>query len=173
MRGIGIRLDFSEIGERARAGWAEFRARSIFFQLKTLVLLSYGAIVAVTILWAPPPSAAKNQIGANILVLEGDMVVGRYFVIQNESRSHWKNVTFSIDQGFSVARDLVPAGDKVTLYVKDFHKKIVRNRRGREIAKTIAAPADLPVTNLRIACSEGEALEPLLEKPKSAGAAKP
>ncbi len=147
--------------ERARNLWTRFRARSIFFQLKTLVLITYGVVVAGTILWAPPSSGAKNQIGASILVLPGDPVVGRYFVIQNDSRRHWKAVIFTIDEGYSVQRDLVRAGEKVTLYVKDFRKKVVRKRRGREIPKTVSAPVEARITELRIECSEGVAVEPL------------
>ena len=92
------------------------------------------------------------------------MVVGRYFVIQNESRTHWQNVTFELDDGYMVKRDIVAAGDKVTLYVKDFHKKVVRTRRGRQIPKTTAAPTNLPITRLRIECQQGEAVEPLTAK---------
>jgi len=120
------------------------------------------------VLWAPPSSAAKNQIGARILVLEGDMVVGRYFVIQNESRAHWRGVTFEIDDGYTVMRELVAAGDKITLYVKDFHKKVIRTRRGRSIPKTVTAPVDLHVTRIKITCSEGVAVEPL--EPQTMGA---
>jgi len=158
---MDVRAKLREARERLRERWLDFRARSVYFQIKTLVLLVYGAIVAVTILWAPPESAAKNQIGAHILVLEGDMVVGRYFIIQNESRSHWQNVTFEIDGGYTATRDLVAAGDKVTLYVKDFHKKVVRTRRGRAIPKSEAAPVDQAVTKLRVVCNVGEAVEPL------------
>ncbi|MBI3180359.1 MAG: hypothetical protein HYZ27_11900 [Deltaproteobacteria bacterium] len=151
----------NKLKERARNLWTRFRARSVYFQLKTLVLLAYGVVVATTILWAPPSSGAKNQIGATILVLPGDPVVGRYFVIQNDSRSHWKAVTFTIDNGYTVRRDLVRAGEKVTLYVKDFRKKVVRVRRGRQIPKTVSAPVEARVTELRIECSEGLAVEPL------------
>ena len=163
----------AELRERVKDRWLEFRARSVYFQLRVLVLLCYGAIVAVTILWAPPSTAAKNQIGARILVLEGDMVVGRCFVVQNESRGHWQNVTFEVDDGFTVTRDLVAAGDKVTLYVKDFHKKVIRTRRGRSIPKTVTAPADMKVTRLKIKCSEGEALEPIPTTPGAKMAASP
>ncbi|MBI5507107.1 MAG: hypothetical protein HY903_00010 [Deltaproteobacteria bacterium] len=152
---------FKALSERARERWLGFRARSVYFQLKILVLALYGVAVAATILWAPEASHAKNQIGARILVLEGDVVVGRYFIIQNESRRHWQNVTFELDDGYTVTRDLVAAGDKETLYVKDFHKKVVRTRRGRTITKTVAAPVDLNVTRLKVSCSEGEAVEPV------------
>jgi len=151
----------SNIKGRLTDRWAVFRAQSVYFQLKTLVLLLYGTVVAVTLLWAPPKSVAKNNIGANILVLEGDLVVGRYFIVQNDSRSHWRNVTFEIDAGYTVLVDLVPAGDKVTLYVKDFRKKVIRTRRGREIAKSVPAPADTLVTFLRVSTSEGDALQPI------------
>ncbi len=162
--GVAPRLVVSaaDLSQRLRDRWLEFRARSIYFQLKALVLILYGAIVAVTLVWAPPPSAAKNQIGARIMVLEGDIVVGRYLVIENQSRSHWQAVRITIDDDFVLERDLVAAGEKLTLFVKDFKKRVVRKRRGREIPKTISAPAALVPTFLRIECSEGVAYQPLV-----------
>lgn len=127
-------------------------------------MLSYGLIVAFTIPFAKPPSLSTNEIGAKILVLPGDFVVGNYFIIHNETNVHWKSVTFEIDQGYKVYRDLVQAGEKVTLYVKDFKKKVVRTRRGKKIPKTISAPIDLPLSELRIECSEGLVVEPLADK---------
>jgi hypothetical protein len=154
-------VNAAELRERVRDRWHEFRARSIYFQLKVLVLVCYGVLVAGTLLWAPPSSAAKNQIGASILVLEGDMVVGRYIVVENQSRTHWKGVRFSIDDGYTVDRDLVQAGEKVTLYVRDFKKKVIRKRRGREIPRTVAAPPDMVPTGITVECSEGMAFQPL------------
>jgi hypothetical protein len=154
----------AELSRRARDWWLEFRARSVYFQLKALVLVLYGLVVAVTLIWAPPPSQAKNQIGASILVLEGDMVVGRYFIIENQSRNHWQAVRFEIDGGYVVHRDLVAAGEKVTLYVKDFKKKVIYRRRGREIPKTVSAPIDMPLARLSVTCSEGTAITQIDEQ---------
>ena len=92
-------------------------------------------------------------------------MVGRYLVIQNESRKHWLNVKFTIDQGFAAERDLVQAGEKVTLFVKDFKKKSFRTRRGKKIPKMNSAPIDIGLTELRVECSEGEAVEPLVLRP--------
>ena len=66
-------------------------------------------------------------------------------------------------EGYKVYRDLIQAGEKVTLYVKDFKKKVVRTRRGKKIPKTISAPIDLPLSELKIECSEGLVIEPLAD----------
>lgn len=143
--------------KRSREEWEDFQSHSIYFRLKALVVVVYGVIVFATIVWAPPRSLARNQIGATILVLEGDIVVGRYFIVENGSRSHWQNVRFEIDGGYVVERDLVRAGEKVTLYVKDFKRTEVRTRRGKEIPKRVPAPVDLPITALTVHTSEGVA----------------
>ncbi|OGQ86663.1 MAG: hypothetical protein A2289_25850 [Deltaproteobacteria bacterium RIFOXYA12_FULL_58_15] len=159
-------MNFETIKGRVRDKWSEFRARSIYFQLKALILASYGAVVAITLLWAPPSTLAKNQIGAGIMALEGDDIVGRSFIVENQSRNHWSNVRFEIDGGYTVELDMVQAGDKVTLYAKDFTKKVIRKRRGREIPKTVSAPVDAVITNLQIECSEGLAVEPVVNQPQ-------
>lgn len=141
--------------------WREFRSRSVYFQLKALLLASYVAVVALTLLWAPPSSHAKNQIGARVVVLEGDIVVGPYFIIENESGAHWREVRFEIDDAYAVERDLVTAGEKVTLFIKDFGKTVVRRRRGRDIPLRVRAPVDLPLSQLSIRCSEGGLVEPI------------
>lgn len=138
--------------------WAEFRARSVYFQLKVLVALLYGGVIAATLLFAPPTSKAKNQIGARIEVLEGDAVVGRYFVVYNEGRDHWYEVRLDIGDGFVVERPLVRAGEQLTLFVKDFKKRVVRKRRGREIPQVMSAPVDRPIGTLTVTTRDGEAI---------------
>ncbi len=143
--------------EALRERWGDFRATSIYFQLKTLVLLTYVGLVAVTV-FVVPLGEAGNDIGARIIVLDGDMVVGRYFVITNESRSHWRDVRVEIDGGYAVERDLVPAGSQLELFSTSFKKKEMRKRRGREIAKWVKAPLDIPLSELRVVTGSGEAV---------------
>jgi hypothetical protein len=138
------------------------------------VLVSYAGIVGATMAWVLLfPSGLRagqtNEIGASILTFPGDPVVGRYFIITNQSRDHWKDVRFEIDDGFAIEMMLLPAGEKVTLYVKDFKKKVMRRRRGKEIPKTVRARVDMELTELRLTCSEGEAVEPLVEREKTLG----
>lgn len=137
--------------------WAEFRARSVYFQLKVLVALLYGGVIAATLLFVPPTSQAKNQIGARIEVLEGDAVVGRYFVVYNEGRDHWYDVRLDIGDGFVVERPLVRAGEQLTLFVKDFKKRVVKQRRGREIPQVMSAPVDRAIEALTVTTRDGEA----------------
>lgn len=143
--------------ESFRESWGDFRATSIYFQLKTLVLLLYVGLVAITV-FVVPLGEASNDIGARIIVLDGDMVVGRYFVITNASRSHWRDVRVEIDGGYAVERDLVPAGGQLELFSSSFKKKEMRRRRDREIAKWVKAPLDAPLTELRVSTESGEAV---------------
>jgi hypothetical protein len=171
---LAIELSASEISGRVWSRWLAFRARSAYFQLKTLVLVCYAAVVGATVAWVllfpgGLQAGKKNQIGASILTFPGDPVVGRYFVIENQSGSHWKQVRFEIDGGYGVEMELLPAGEKVTLYVRDFKKRVIRRRRGREIPKTVRARVDRDFTELRVTCSEGEAVEPLAPPEKSLG----
>ncbi len=105
---------------------------------------AYLCIVVATVAVAAPADEKTNQVGARIMSLEGDMVVGRYFVVTNESRSHWYDVIFEIDGGYSIHKDLVHAGEKVTLFLKDFHREETIDRHGTPVTRKVAAPLDLP-----------------------------
>lgn len=152
-----LRALFVSVRATAAEWWAEFRARSVYFQLKVLVALLYGCVIAATLLFVPPTSQAKNQIGARIEVLEGDVVVGRYFVVYNEGRDHWYEVRLDIGDGFVVERPLVRAGEQLTLFVKDFKKRVVKQRRGREIPQVMSAPVDRAIETLTVTTRDGEA----------------
>lgn len=158
-------MTFADFKDWLQDRWSVFRAHSIHYQLKALLLTAYLSSVVATVIVAPPSSAAENQIGARIMVLDGDAVVGNYFIVKNESRDHWKGVTFSVGDGFTVKYDLVRASEKVTIYLRDFKKKVIRRRRGRDIPKIISAPADMELTMLSIECSEGVAIEPVAAEP--------
>ncbi|MEM6274546.1 MAG: hypothetical protein AAF735_04825 [Myxococcota bacterium] len=104
-----------------------------------------------------PLGGADNVLGARITVLDGDMVVGRYFVIANESRSHWRNVRVEIDGGYSVSEELVPSGSNLELFSTSFRREEMRRRRGRDIARMVRAPLDAPLTKIRVMTQDGEA----------------
>jgi len=160
-----VKAQWRATRERLRERWSSFRARSRYFQLRVLVMAAYALIVVLTALWAPPSSMERNDIGARILALSGDAVVGPYLIIENKSRDHWQHVSFAIDQGYIAERELVQAGEKVTLFVKDFHKVVMRTRRGRQIPKKVAAPVDLPLSKLVVTTTAGQAIAALaLEK---------
>lgn len=144
------------------ARWEEFRARSVYFQLKALVLAVYVGLVVATVVFVPIGGSAANDLGARIVVLDGDFIVGRYFVIHNESRMHWRNVTITVDDGFAVERDLVQAGDKLTLYAQDFKKTVVRKRRGREIPKLMSLPIERELSTITVRADEGSATGEIL-----------
>lgn len=147
----------------AKERWGDFRATSIYFQLRTLVLVAYCGIVGFTVLYLPL-DGIHNPIGARVTVLDGDMVVGRYFIIANEGEEHWHNVTVELDGGFRFEQELVAAGTRLELFSTTFRKKEMRRRRGREIAKWVNAPPDAPLTSVRILTSGGEALEQIPER---------
>ncbi|MEM6734406.1 MAG: hypothetical protein AAF658_22770, partial [Myxococcota bacterium] len=121
---------------------------------------AYVGLVASTVMFVPL-GGTGNDIGARIVVLDGDIVVGRYFVITNESRAHWKDVRVEIDGGFMIERDLVPAGTNLELFSTSFRKQEMRMRRGREIPKWVRAPLDAKLSELKVVTSEGDAVAPI------------
>lgn len=117
-------MSASTTSDQARAGWRAFRAHSVFFQLKVLVLAVYAVVVVATLLFVlAPRRAGPNDLAARVTVLPGDPIMGRYFVIQNTSRSDWLGVRFEITGGYQTRRDVVLAGEKVTLYLHDFTRQ--------------------------------------------------
>ena len=141
--------------ERMEALWQRFQQLTIYGQAKVLVVAAYLCIVVATVAVAAPADDKTNQVGARIMSLEGDMVVGRYFVVTNESRSHWYDVTFEIDGGYTVAKPIVQAGEKVTLFLKDFHREETIDRHGTTVTRKVAAPLDLPVRTLIVRTRDG------------------
>jgi hypothetical protein len=136
-----------------------FRHLSIYGQIKVLVLGFYVFLCMATVVVAAPADDKTNQIEARIMVLEGDMVVGRYFVVQNEGRAHWYDVTFEIDGGFHVKRDLVHAGEKVTLFLKDFQREEATERFGKTVTKRQTAPVDMQVSAITVRTRDGKTRE--------------
>jgi hypothetical protein len=140
--------------------WAEallerFRHLSIYGQLKVIAVGVYVFLCMATVVVAAPADEKTNQIEARIMVLEGDMVVGRYFVVQNEGRAHWYDVVFEIDGGFQVKRELVHAGEKVTLFLKDFQREDTTTRPGKSLVKRQSAPVDMQVNFLTVHTRDG------------------
>ena len=82
---------------------------------------------------AAPADVKTNAIDARIMILEGDMVVGRYFVITNDSRAHWYDVQITIDGGYAMHKDIVRAGERLTLFLKDFSRDEERNGTTRKV----------------------------------------
>ena len=156
---------------RAVALWRSFRRRSIYVQLRVALLAGYAAVVLATVAWVASSGVGHNDLGARFLVLEGDPIVGPYFIVANESGEHWRDVVFEIDEGYRIERPLVAAGEKLTLFVKDFHKSVLRRRRGKEIPLAVPAPVDLPVHGLRVVARGGSAFFPVdLGSPSGMGA---
>ncbi len=136
-----------------------FRHLSIYGQLKVVVVGIYVFLCMATVVVAAPADDKTNQIEARIMVLEGDMVVGRYVVVQNEGRAHWYDVVFEIDGGFQVKRDLVHAGEKVTLFLKDFQREEVAERLGKAVTKRQSAPVDMQVNVITVRTRDGKTRE--------------
>lgn len=136
-----------------------FRHLSIYGQIKVIVVGIYIFLCMATVVVAAPADDKTNQIEARIMVLEGDMVVGRYFVVQNEGRAHWYDVVFEIDGGFAVKRDLVHSGEKVTLFLKDFQREEVIERVGKSVTKRQSAPVDMQVSAITVRTRDGKSRE--------------
>jgi hypothetical protein len=136
-----------------------FRHLSIYGQIKVIVVGIYIFLCMATVVVAAPADEKTNQIEARIMVLEGDMVVGRYFVVQNEGRAHWYDVVFEIDGGFTVKRDLVHAGEKVTLFLKVFQRDESIERLGKTVTKRQSAQVDMQVNMITVRTRDGETRE--------------
>jgi hypothetical protein len=136
--------------------WQRFQNLTVYGQAKVLVLAAYLAIVVATVAVAAPADDKTNQVGARIMALDGDMVVGRYFVVTNDSRSHWYDVTFEIDGGYVVdSKKLVQSGEKVTLFLKDFKRDETVDRKGVQVTRKVSAPLDLQVHTLIVRTRDG------------------
>jgi hypothetical protein len=151
-----------KVGERVRNAWQELRARSIYFQLKLLVVLAYGLVVFATVVAArPEKQVLRNDLGARVMMLPGDPIVGRYLIVQNESRKDWLGVRFEIDGGYQARRDAVLAGEKLTLYVRDFTRHEVLKLKRKTVTADAKAPASLVPTLLRIETKSGVMVQKL------------
>lgn len=140
-----------------RQEWKSLRGKSVYAQLRVFVVVVYALSIIATVVVAAPADEKTNQIGARIVTLDGDMVVGRYFVITNDSREHWYDVTISIDGGYVVHRDLVRAGERLTLFLKDFARDESQNRLGKDVTRRVSAPVDTKVSAVTVKTRGGAA----------------
>ncbi len=127
-----------------------FRERSRWFKLKVLTAAVYGVVVLGTIALVAMPRGGPRTLGARVTVLPGDPLMGRYFIVQNESSRDWVGVRFEIDGGYQTRRDAVIAGQKVTLYLRDFTRPETVTVKRRQKVQAVAPSSKLPVTFLRI-----------------------
>jgi hypothetical protein len=151
--------------EQAREAWQLFRARSVYFQLKTLVLVVYATMVAATVVFVVVAGRGRNDLGASVTVLPGDPIMGCYFVVRNESKHDWLNVKFEIDGGYQQRRDAVLAGQKVTLYLNEFKRQQSVLVKKRKRVETVSAPASFKPTELRIETHQGITVHKLPRSP--------
>lgn len=155
---------------QGRRRWREFRQRSVYFQWKALLLAVYTASVVLTVAWVVKPrGGGRNDLGARVVVLPGDAIMGRYFIVQNDSRRDWLGVTFAVDGGYTVTRETVLAGEKVTLLLRDFARPVapveVKGKgKGKAKPGLEHAPPGSPVTALRIDTKVGRVVYPVLER---------
>ncbi|MBC7792703.1 MAG: hypothetical protein H7Z43_03260 [Clostridia bacterium] len=138
-------------------------AKSVYARARILVVVMYVVSIVATVVVAAPADEKTNQIGARILTLDGDMVVGRYFVITNESRSHWYDVTIAIDGGYEVHKDLVRARERITLFLKDFGRDETTSRLGKDITRRVSAPLDFKVSAVTVRTRDGAARSEIVE----------
>lgn len=165
--------------------WQEFRSRSIYYQAKAWVLAIYGAIVVVTVLWAPPPK--QNDIEAKIL-LANDFLLGPYIMVENKSDEPWTKVRYTLNEQYTLRGtrfEKVEPKQRIHLHLNKFGREELRTlkvrqkgtqpkakqrkkrkkkkRRPKATFKTVekkmwvAFPDDRPLQKLDIIAEEGEA----------------
>lgn len=130
-----------------------FRKSDRPFKLRTAVVATWALLAFVGVWIACPPTGPSNSLGA-VARLDTGGIMGAQVLVHNDSRDHWTDVTFTLDDGWRLERRTVRAGDKLVLSVSAF------SRDGRH------APPDLMPRQVTVECVEGTAVTPL-------GAARP
>lgn len=120
-----------------------YRKSTRYFKLRAAVIGAWALLSIGTIWLACPSSGPRNGLGAEASL--SDTFLGAQVIVKNDSDAQWRDVTLTLDGGWSLQRRTVRPGDSLSILVSQF-------RRGDE-----AAPRDLRPRALSIRCSEGAA----------------
>jgi hypothetical protein len=119
-----------------------FRKSDRSFKLRTAVIGTWLLLALVSAWVACPATGPTNSLGL-VARLDTGGIMGNQVLVQNESRELWTDVVFLLDDGWTLERRTVRAGDKLVLSISAFTKD------GQ------AAPSDLKPRLLTVRCSEG------------------
>lgn len=141
------------IKEKAESAWeeilefsedrlTEFKRSSKYFKWKLGLLGAYLVIALLTYLIFVP-AGELNEIDAEV-TLRKTFLFGKHFVVTNQGSDAWKDVKLTLNQTYRTSLPKVPPQQKVV--VKFIELKDAQGGSPGE---------SLPLTSLRIECSEG------------------
>jgi hypothetical protein len=129
-----------------------YRKSTRYFKLRAAVVASWALLSAITLWAACPSSGPTNALGAKFQLLlrsEPGVLMGTQVLVENESRSIWRDVVVTLDGEWRLERKTVRPQDRLVLSIEQFKKD------------GASAPADLAPREIRIHCSEGTVSAPL------------
>ncbi|HEX9305964.1 MAG TPA: hypothetical protein VF894_00645 [Anaeromyxobacter sp.] len=129
-----------------------YRNSSRHFKLRAAVVGTWALLCAFTLWAACPSSGPTNALGAKFQLLlrsEPGVLMGTQVLVENDSRSIWRDVVVTLDGGWRFERKTVRPQDKLVVSIAQFRKD------------GASAPADLEPRQIVIECSEGRVSAPL------------
>ena len=141
------------VKEKAEAAWEEirefsedriieFKRSSKYFKWKLSIVAAYLFISILTYVIFVP-AGELNQIDAEVSV-RGTFLFGKHFVVANQGSEAWKDVKFTLNRSYLASLPKLPPQQKVVVKLLEFKD-----------GKGLVPDKNLPLTFLRIECSEG------------------
>ncbi|HEX9399554.1 MAG TPA: hypothetical protein VF912_05540 [Anaeromyxobacter sp.] len=123
-----------------------YRKSTRYFKLRAAVVGSWALLCAFTLWAACPSSGPTNPLGAKFQLLlrsEPGVLMGTQVLVENDSRTIWRDVIVTLDGGWRFERKTVRPQDKLVVSIAQFKKD------------GAGAPADLEPRQITIECNEG------------------
>lgn len=150
-----IRAGWQTARETASETWADFRARSRYYQAKAWIIIAYAGVVVATLFIAPP--RVHNDIDAVITIAE-DQLFGPYILVENKSGEPWSQVRYTLNERFTIPGKQyrrLEADGRVQLQLDKFRTRMYSKRKKRTI--WVKPRAEMVLRRLEIATNQGAA----------------
>jgi hypothetical protein len=123
--------------------WDDFRNRDRYFKFKAGIIAAW-VFLSVTSFFIAFPGSGGNRLGAHLISTE---VAGRpVYMIKNDSRSAWHEVTVVVNRKFRTAVGTVdPNGGTLTFNLKQLKGD-----------NDVAAPPDMRIQDLQLRTDDGD-----------------
>lgn len=128
----------------AREGVRDFKSRDRFFKYKALIVVSY-VLLSITTFGIACPGAGVRTLDMGARVVVGGAADRPVWLIKNESRENWTDVTVIINGHYRAAVGMVPANKNLAVTPL----QLIGND-GR------TAPADLRAQTLELKTADGD-----------------
>jgi len=156
--GLKLRAQSQDVKQRLREGaldtvlnaagmladtWDDFRNRDRYFKYKAGIIATW-LFLTVTSFFIAFPGSGGNRLGAHLISSE---VAGRpIYMIKNDSRSAWHEVTVVVNRKFRTAVGTVePNGGTLTFNLKQLKGDA-----------EVAAPPDMRIQDLELRTDDGD-----------------